>query len=416
MADTCNMIATAVQSSVRRKYERIRLELDERARRLWAAIEAKALGHGGVAALARATGLSESTVWRGLQELKRPGRRPTARGVRRPGGGRKRCTEEDPELLTALESLVDPSTRGDPMSPLRWTCKSTYQLAEVLTAGGHPLSPRTVSGLLRELGYSLQAPSKSREGADHPDRDAQFAYINNRVKSFQRRGQPVVSVDCKKKELVGDFAQKGQEYQPKGEPQEVRVHDFVDKKLGKAIPYGVYDQVENCGWVSVGSDHDTAQFAVEALRRWWRHMGRSMYPKAKGLLVTADGGGSNGNRNRLWKVELQKFADEAELDLTVCHFPPGASKWNMIEHRMFSHMTMNWRGRPLVSHEAIIQLIANTTTKTGLLIRAKQDRRRYRTGIKISDEELAAVNLHPAEFHGKDWNYTIKPRFKGRTR
>lgn len=404
------MIPKPVEDTVRRKYEKIRRELDERGQRLWAAIEAKALGHGGVAALARATGLSESTVWRGVEELKKPGRRSSRRRVRRPGGGRKRCTEKDPELLQALETLVDPSRRGDPMSPLCWTCKSTYHLSETLTGAGHPCSPRTVSHLLQELGYSLQAPSKTREGADHPDRDAQFTYINHKVSAFQKRRQPVVSVDAKKKELVGDFAQKGREYQPKGQPEKVRVYDFVDPQLGKVIPYGVYDLAENCAWVSVGLDHDTAQFAVESLRRWWRHMGQPLYPQARQLLITADGGGSNGSRNRLWKVELQHFADETELTLTVCHFPPGTSKWNMIEHRLFSYMTMNWRGRPLISHETMVKLISSTTTKTGLHIRAKQDKRRYRTRIEVSDEELASLNLHPAQFHGKDWNYTIKPR------
>src|SRR4051794_2370034 len=307
-----------------------------------------------------------------------------------------------------LERLVDPATRGDPMSPLRWACKSTAQLAGELTRQGHPVSPRTVGRLLKADGYSLQGNRKTKEGGDHPDRNAQFEHINATVTKFQRRGQPVISIDTKKKELVGEFKNGGREWQPQGEPEEVRVHDFLDKDLGKAIPYGVYDIGENQGWVSVGIDHDTARFATEAIRRWWSKMGAKRYPGAKALLITADGGGSNGSRCRLWKVALQDLAARLELPIHVCHFPPGTSKWNKIEHRMFCHITQNWRGRPLVSHEVIIHLIANTATQTGLKIRAELDDGTYPTGIKVTDEELAAVNLKRDKFHG-EWNYSILP-------
>jgi hypothetical protein len=319
-------------------------------------------------------------------------------------------TAHDPALVAALEALVDPVTRGDPMSPLRWTCKSTRKLAEELTGQGHPVSRTTVAQVLEALGYSLQGTRKTQAGRAHPARNAQFEYINRQVQAFQQRGQPVVSVDAKKKELVGQFANAGREYQPKGQPERVRVYDFVDKKLGKANPYGVYDLTANAGWVSVGTDHDTAQFAVETLRRWWHHMGASAYPGARELLLTADGGGSNGSRSRLWKVELQRLADETGLAITVCHFPPGTSKWNKIEHRMFCHITENWRGRPLINHEVIVSLIANTTTRTGLRIKAALDVGHYPTGLKVSDEQMRALNLSPADFHGEDWNYTISPR------
>jgi hypothetical protein len=313
-------------------------------------------------------------------------------------------------VVAALEALVEPTTRGDPMSPLRWTCKSTRKLAKTLAGQGYEVSHTKVAQLLAELDYSLQGLRKNLEGTSHPDRDAQFRYINRCVKVFQRAGQPVISVDAKKKELVGSFANRGREYQPKGQPERVRTHDFPDPQLGKICPYGVYDPTHNRGWVSVGIDHDTAQFAVESIRRWWRHMGKACYPQAHVVLITADGGGSNATRSRLWKVELQKLADEIGVAIYVRHFPPGTSKWNKIEHRMFCHITENWRGRPLISHEVIVNLIGNTTTNAGLTIQAELDENTYPTGIKVSDEALKGINLVPAKFHGKDWNYAIKPR------
>jgi len=331
--------------------------------------------------------------------------------VRRAGGGRKRQTEVDPQLLAVLEGLVESGTRGDPESLLRWTCKSTTRLAEELGRLGHPASPRTIGRLLNAAGYSLQSNRKTKEGAAHPDRNAQFEYIHAMAQRFQQRGQPVVSVDTKKKELVGVFKNAGREWRPKGEPESVQVHDFLDPQLGKAIPYGVYDLSANQGWVSVGIDHDTARFAAGAVSRWWKKMGAKRYPAARELLITADGGGSNGSRCRLWKVALQELAVQLQMPVRVCHFPPGTSKWNKIEHRMFCHITQNWRGRPLVSHEVIVRLIANTSTKTGLKIRAELDAGSYPAGIKISDSELAALNLKRAEFHG-DWNYTLLPKRK----
>jgi transposase len=345
---------------------------------------------------------------RGRQNWQRAGNAPTPTRLRGVGGGRKRKTTSDPTLLSALEALVDPATRGDPQSPLRWTCKSTYTLARELTNQGHPVSARTVGRLLRAAGYSLQGNRKTKEGGTHPDRNAQFEHINATAKKFQRRGQPVISVDTKKKELVGDFKNGGREWQPKGKPEEVRVHDFLDKKLGKAIPYGVYDLAANQGWVSVGIDHDTAQFATAAVGRWWKKMGRQRYPKATELLIMADGGGSNGSRCRLWKVALQNLADKLKMSIRVCHFPPGTSKWNKIEHRMFCHITQNWRGRPLISHEVIVNLIANTATQQGLKIRAELDERSYPTGTRVTDADLQQIKLQPDKFHG-DWNYTITP-------
>mgnify|MGYP002641238439 CR=1 FL=1 len=386
--------------------------LDERARRLWAAAEAKALGRGGVSAVARATGLSRTTIHRGLSELETAasGRSPAEGRVRAPGGGRKPVTETDPTLLSDLEQLVEPTTRGDPESPLRWTCKSVRQLAEALGEAGHRIGRQKVAELLQDpLGYSLQANRKVREGGRHPDRDAQFIHINEKAMDFQRRGQPVISVDTKKKELVGDFRNGGREYRPKGCPEPVRVYDFVDATLGKVNPYGVYDVAGNVGWVSVGTDHDTAEFAVESIRRWYRRMGRPRYPDATELLITADGGGSNGHRVRLWKTALQALADEIGLRIHVCHFPPGTSKWNKIEHRMFSHITMNWRGRPLVSHEVIVNLISATTTAAGLKIAAEIDEGVYPKGVKVTDEQLAEVRLTRDEFHG-EWNYRISPK------
>lgn len=407
------MISDAIVKTIQQKFQSLQHALDERTRRLWAAAEAQALGHGGVAAVARATGLAESTIRLGCKALLPPSKsadlRPPGR-VRQPGGGRKRLTKTDQTLLAALDALVEPTARGDPMSPLRWTHKSTRKLAAELTKQGHPLSHEKVAQLLLDLDYRLQGTRKTKEGSAHPDRDAQFQYINQQVQRFQARGQPVVSVDAKKKELIGDFANKGKEYQPQGRPERVRVYDFADKRLGKGLPYGVYDQTANCGWVSVGIDHDTAQFAVETLRRWWGQMGGKRYPTATDLLVTADGGGSNSSRCRLWKLELQQLADETGLHVTVCHFPPGTSKWNKIEHRMFCHITENWRGRPLISHEVVVNLIANTTTRKGLRIEAQLDTNKYATGIKVTAKQMAQLNLHRADFHGKDWNYTIKPR------
>lgn len=398
---------------IQRKYQLLVPEMDERGRRQWAAAEARELGWGGVSLVARATGLSRPTITAGLRELDQPRAQRAAEAVRvrRPGGGRRPATVTDPGLLAALESLLEPVTRGDPMSPLRWTCKSTRRLAEELTRQTHRVGPRTVAALLHQAGYSLQANRKTREGRAHPDRNAQFEYINASVVRFLLRDQPAISVDTKKKELVGDFKNGGREWHPNGEPETVRVHDFPDKTLGKAIPYGVYDIANNQGWVSVGIDHDTAQFATASIRRWWYEMGRDRFPKANELLITADGGGSNGHRTRLWKVSLQALADELGLPLSICHFPPGTSKWNKIEHRLFSFITQNWRGRPLVSHQAIVSLIAATTTSTGLIVKAALDTNHYATEIKVSDEELARLRLQRHEFHG-DWNYTISPRSK----
>ena len=396
---------------IRRKYDSLRPTMHERMRRQWAAVEARELGWGGVTTVALATGLSRTTITAGLEELDLPAQRRAleATRVRRPGGGRRPLTETDPELLRALEALIEPVTRGDPESALRWTCKSTRRLANELTRQQHTVSPRTVASLLYEAGYSLQANRKTREGSSHPDRNAQFEYIDRLVRQFQNRGQPAISVDTKKKELVGDFANAGREWHPQGRPEEVRVHDFIDKKLGKAIPYGVYDILNNQGWVSVGIDHDTAQFAANSIRRWWRQMGSRRFPRATELLITADGGGSNSSRSRLWRVSLQKLADELELKLAVCHFPPGTSKWNKIEHRLFSFITKNWRGRPLVSHQAIVSLIASTTTRTGLTVQAALDTNQYQTKIKVTDAELATLRMKPHTFHG-DWNYALSPR------
>jgi hypothetical protein len=403
--------ATAV-GRIRRKYRALKIELDERSRRQWAAAEARDWGWGGVSLVARATGLSRTTISAGLRELDLPARQRAAEAarVRRPGAGRKPRMETDPGLLTALEALIEPATRGDPESPLRWTCKSTRRLAEELTHQRHPVAPNTVARLLRRAGYSLQANRKTREGAAHPDRNAQFAYINRLVRSALDQGQPAISVDTKKKELIGDFKNAGREWRPKGRPEDVRVHDFIDRRLGKAIPYGVYDILNNQGWVSVGIDHDTAEFAVNSIRRWWRHMGSRRFPHAQELLITADGGGSNGYRSRLWKLCLQALADQLGLHLKVCHFPPGTSKWNKIEHRLFSFITQNWRGRPLVSHQAVVNLIAKTTTRTGLVVRAALDTSRYETATKVTDHQLAQLRLTPHPFHG-DWNYTLSPRW-----
>jgi transposase len=395
------------EAAIRQRFLAVSPVLDERGRRLWTAAEAQAVGYGGVSLVARATGLTRPTIYAGLQELAQGAALPAGR-VRRPGAGGKPLTQTQPGLRAALDALVEPLCRGDPESPLRWTCKGVRRLAAELQKQGLRIGRQKVADLLAELGYSLQANRKTREGNQHPDRDAQFEYITTQVRQFQGRGQPVISVDTKKKELVGDFKNGGREWRPKGKPQEVRVHDFLDKRLGKAIPYGVYDLTANAGWVSVGTDHDTADFAVETIRRWWRHMGQQAYPQATALLVTADGGGSNGSRCRLWKVALQRLADEMGLAITVCHFPPGTSKWNKIEHRLFSQITMNWRGRPLTSHEVIVRVIADTRTATGLRVQAELDANPYPKGIKVTDEELAAVKVRRARFHG-EWNYTIRP-------
>ena len=400
------MIKLEKVNEIRLKYEALLPELDERSCRLWAGAEAKSLGHGGVAAVSSATGLAESTIRIGRKELSEK-RDMETRRVRRKGGGRKPLELKDTELLKQLDTLVEPISRGDPMSPLRWTCKSTRRLAKELTAQGHPCSHAKVGQLLADLNYSLQSTRKRMEGKSHADRNAQFKFINSRVKDFQNRGQPVISVDAKKKELIGRFSDNGREYHPKGSPEEVETYDFPSLADGKGIPYGVYDMTTNQGWVSVGTDHDTAQFAVQTIRQWWIQMGRVAYPEAKELLITADGGGSNGSRCRLWKLELQEFANWAQINVRVCHFPPGTSKWNKIEHRMFSHITQNWRGRPLTSHDVIVQLIANTTTKKGLRIRAALDSAIYPIGLKVSDKEMKAINLNRDEFYG-EWNYSIR--------
>jgi hypothetical protein len=387
--------------------------LDERGRRRFAAAEAMAAGHGGVSLVSQVTGIARSTINRGLIELRAElegeavGVTPLGR-VRRMGGGRKSLTQTDVTLRSDLHALVEPVTRGDPMAPLLWTAKSLRNLAAELRTLGHRIHHNVVAKLLREMGYSLQANRKTLEGASHPDRDAQFHYINAQVKAALAAGEPAISVDTKKKELVGDFKNNGREYRPKGKPEEVRVHDFKIPELGRAAPYGVYDIADNTGWVSVGIDHDTSAFAVNTIRRWWRTMGAKRYPNARTLVITADGGGSNGSRVRLWKMELQALATELDIEITVCHLPPGTSKWNKIEHRLFSFITQNWRGHPLVSYQTIVQLIANTTTDTGLTVRSELDTNDYPSGIKITDAQIDALNLHRHDFHG-DWNYTIKP-------
>jgi len=390
------------------KFDILARVLDERTRRLVAAAEAEALGFGGVTAVAKASGLSRGTVIRGMAELKtapKPGR---GQRIRRKGAGRKRTVDQDPTLERDLESLVEPVTRGDPESPLRWTCKSVRQLAAQLDRVGHKTSHRMVAEILHGMDYSLQANRKTLEGASHPDRDAQFQHISDKIRAFQADRQPVISVDTKKKELVGDFKNQGRELRPKGEPEKVRVHDFVIPELGRAAPYGVYDVTQNAGWVSVGVDHDTAAFAAQSIRRWWESMGHEAYPHAARLLITADSGGSNGARVRLWKLEMQKLADETGLEISICHLPPGTSKWNKIEHRLFSFISQNWRGKPLVSHQVIVNLIAATTTKTGLRVRAEIDPRKYPKGVKVSDQEVASIRIERDKFHG-DWNYTILP-------
>jgi hypothetical protein len=397
-----------------RKYELLRHRLDEASMRLCAAADAMILGRGGPSLVAKASGLSRTTIYAGLSELDKttvpPIVPPKAAGrIRRSGGGRKRLTENNPDLLQDLDKLVDPITRGDPESPLRWTCKSTTRLTKELRSQGHQVSQRTVWTLLDQLGYSMQSNRKTREGTEHPDRDAQFLYIAEKVQQFQRSGFPVISVDTKKKELIGRFKNRGREWQRKGQPEEVNVHDFADKELGKVVPYGVYDLTHNQGWVSVGINHDTAEFAVATIRRWWKRMGIRLYPQANELLITADGGGSNGSRVRLWKIEVQKLAEELDMTIHVCHFPPGTSKWNKIEHCMFCHVSENWRSRPLESLAVVVNLIANTRTTKGLTIQAEIDDSFYSTGIKIPDEDMAVLAIIRDEFHG-EWNYKICTR------
>ena len=392
----------------RAKYKALAPTLTERARRIWAATEARAAGRGGIAGVARATGIAYSTIQRGLRELTSPVQLAPDR-IRRPGGGRKKTLAKDPTLLRDLEGLVEPTASGDPQSPLRWTSKSVRQLAAALQGMGHTVSRQLVAELLAAAGYSLQANRKTREGSNHPDRDAQFRYINQHVRRFQRAAQPVISVDTKKKELVGDFKNAGRQWRPKGQPEPVRVHDFLIPARGKAIPYGVYDLTRDAGWVSVGIDHDTATFAVRTIARWWQKMGRPRYRAARSLLVTADAGGSNGTRVRLWKWELQRLANRTGVAITVCHLPPGTSKWNKIEHRLFSYISRNWRGQPLVSLAVIVNLIAATRTTTGLRVRCELDRGAYPKGRDITDAQMAALNLEPHRFHG-DWNYTLHPQ------
>jgi hypothetical protein len=404
------MDATVVER-VRRKYQALS-PMDERMRRQWAGAEAAALGWGGLTAVSKATGLALNTIQAGRAELRvGRGHRDAAAGarIRRAGGGRKPLTQTDPRLRPLLLELVDPATRGHPESPLLWSSKSTSKLAAELTRQGHPVSDRTVAALLRVEHYSLQANRKTQEGSSHPDRDAQFGYINQQAILALREGRPVVSVDTKKKELVGEYKNSGQEWQPRGRPQKVNVHDFPDPTRGKAVPYGIYDLANNEGWVSVGTNHDTAEFAAASIGRWWREMGRERFPHATRLMITADGGGSNSSRSRLWKVALQELADELKMELQVCHFPPGTSKWNKIEHRLFCFITKNWRGRPLTSYQVIVNLIARTTSNKGLTVRAALDDHEYPTGRKVTNKELAAINCTPADFHG-EWNYTIRPR------
>ena len=400
-------IGVEVEAALTAKFESLLPHLDERQRRLALGAEARVLGHGGIKAVARASGVSAVTVSKGAAELE-AGEEPLER-VRRPGAGRKPQTVTDPGLVTALLALVEPDERGDPMSPLRWTVKSTRTLARELTDSGHRVSAWTVANLLHEQGFSLQANQKQVEGAAHPDRDAQFNYLNQQSTEHIAAGQPVISVDTKKKELVGLFSNSGQQWRPGGDPVRVNVHDFPDPELGKANPYGVYDVANDDGWVSVGTDHDTAAFAVETLRRWFHQVGAQAYPGASKLLVCADGGGSNGYRLRAWKTQLAALATETGLAITVCHLPPGTSKWNKIEHRLFSHISMNWAGRPLTSHQVIIDLIATTTTRAGLKVHAELDDSTYPTGIRISDAEMAALPIEAHEFH-PDWNYTLNPR------
>jgi Rhodopirellula transposase DDE domain len=397
-----------VLTTVRQRFEHLAPFLPEQTRRLWAAAESLSIGRGGVAIVAAATGIARATILRGQDDLNQPQTLPYA-GQRRPGGGRKRLEETDPTLLRDLDRLIDPYTRGDPESPLRWTCKSTYQLADALQQQGHRVSQRTVYTLLDALDYSLQVNRKTEEGSDHPDRDAQFNYISRQVKHFQKEGQPVISVDAKKKEPIGNYGNSGQEWEKRKHPRRVRTHDFPDKGHGSACLYGIYDMSRNAGWVNVGISHNTAQFAVASIRRWWQKLGQARYPRASKLLVTADAGGSNGYRTKLWKRSLQELADESRLAVRVCHFPPGTSKWNKIEHRLFSFISQNWRGRPLDSLGVIVNLIAHTKTEPGLQVEASLDYGVYETGIEVSEAEMMSLHIEAQKFHG-EWNYIISPR------
>jgi len=396
------------ECAIKKIFETMEGRLNERQQRLLTAAVADALGYGGISTLSRITGMSRTTITSGRKELK-DSEEVYGGKVRKKGGGRKKIRDKDQTLMDDLERLIEPVTRGDPESPLRWSCKSTRKLAEELNSTGHDVSHVTISTLLSELGYSLQGNKKTIEGASHPDRNAQFEYINRMTQEYQQNGQPVISVDTKKKELVGNFKNGGRELRPEGDPEKVLVHDFKIKELGKVNPYGIYDIAHNYGWVNVGTDNDTAAFAVESIRRWWNSMGQTVYPEAEKLLITADSGGSNGYRIRLWKTELQKLADEKGLEISVCHFPPGTSKWNKIEHRLFAFITQNWRGKPLVSHEVIVNLIAATTTRKGLQVECQLDRSSYPKGIKIPDEMMEQINIIRSDFHG-EWNYAIIPR------
>lgn len=396
------------EKALQERYESIKSHLDEKGRRLWCANEAKALPRGGITKVARATGVSRTTITTGVKELKGEKEVTSLERVRRTGGGRKGAEAKDEHLKRDIEGLVDPVTRGDPESPLRWTSKSTEKLAQELNKNGHRASDRLVSRILKKLGYSLQANKKTKEGSDHPDRNEQFEYINEKVKQFLEERIPVISVDTKKKENLGNYKNGGSEYAKKRTPIEVNGHDFPDKKLGKAVPYGVYEIMRNQGWVSVGLSADTAEFAVESIRRWWNRMGKQAYKNTNKLYINADGGGSNGHRVKLWKVELQKFATETGLEIHVSHFPPGTSKWNKIEHRMFSFISKNWRGKPLLDSATVVRLIRNTTTKKGLAITADLDENVYEKGIKVSDDEMLSINLKKEDFHG-EWNYVISP-------
>lgn len=401
------MVATVTD-----KFRQLSSMMHEKLRRRWAACEAMVIGRGGISAVAQATGMSRTTIRHGIAEIEKEYPELTntlgVGGIRRPGGGRRSLAASDASLQANLKRLVEPATRGSSTSPLLWTSKSTRHLAQALGEMGYDVSYRTVARMLHDMGYSLQANRKTREGRQHPDRDAQFEHINHRVLQFQRRRQPVISVDAKHRELIGNFKNAGQEWHAQGHPDEVLTHDFKDPQRGVAIPYGVYDLTRNDGWVSVGIDHNTAEFAVETIRRWWYHMGVTMYPSARELLITADAGGNNGSRSRLWKLRLHELAIETGLKISVCHFPPGTSKWNKIEHRMFCHVTENWRGRPLVSRAVVVNLIGHTTTRSGLTIQAKLDKHTYPKGIIVSDKDFAIINIIPDDFHG-DWNYTIAP-------
>jgi len=394
---------------IKDRFSSLNPTFNEKTRRLWAATEAKVVGYGGISAVARATGLSSATIRSGIKEINaRIEGQPKTTRIRQPGAGRQKLTDKQPKLLEEIEKIVAPHTRGNPMKVLQWTSKSTTNIAKELNSKGYKTSADTIGIILKQQGYSLQSNRKRFEGKQHPDRNAQFEYIAKAAEEFQARGCPVISVDTKKKELIGNYKNAGKEWTPKGAPIEVEAYDFIDEDKGKAIPYGIYDTNHNLGWVSVGSDHDTAEFAVNSISRWWSEMGEKLYPNSKEILIMADGGGSNGSRSRLWKASLQKWASREGLTVMVCHFPPGTSKWNKIEHRMFCHITHNWRGRPLTSHEVIIQLIGSTTTKKGLRIKAELDREKYPLGKKVSDKEMAALRVEKADFHG-EWNYCIKP-------